>query len=74
MSKQKNKYLKDYHLTFVRSDVFLLDELNMEPYNAPKQFIASTGLQYIFYVDKDRLSKSEQRHVLHVKDLILMIN
>ena len=37
-----------------KSGLVLVDKLNMDPYDAPKQHAPSSGLHYIFYVDGEQ--------------------
>ena len=37
-----------------KSGLDLVDELNMDPYDAPKQHTPASGLHYRFYVDGEQ--------------------
>ena len=47
------------HKTNKQNGCDLVGELNMDPYDAPKECIPSSGLHCILYVDQHRLSESE---------------
>ena len=55
------------------SSLALVYELNMDQYVAPKQCTPAGGLHYKFSVDKSKLSKSEQRHALHMKVIAIIL-